>query len=84
VAALLPYWRLLTFSVVFVTDDYFASDIFNGELPGRVSSDSGFAPASSRSGRAVVLRLSARRIAGRSHRLALFSLLPPRPRSTRS
>ena len=34
--ALLPYWRLLTFSVVFVTDDYFASDIFNGELPGRV------------------------------------------------
>src|SRR5687767_3051220 len=34
-AALLPYWRLLTFSVVFVTDDYFASDIFNGELPGR-------------------------------------------------
>lgn len=36
VAVLLPYWRLLTFSVVFVTDDYFASDIFNGELPGRV------------------------------------------------
>src|SRR5258707_4902164 len=34
--ALLPYWRLLTFSVVFITDDYFASDIFNGELPGRV------------------------------------------------
>src|SRR5260370_3370840 len=34
--ALLPYWRLLTFSVVYVTDDYFASDIFNGELPGRV------------------------------------------------
>src|SRR6185295_2904994 len=34
--ALLPYWRLLTFSVIFVTDDYFASDIFNGELPGRV------------------------------------------------
>lgn len=33
--ALLPYWRLLTFNVVFVTDDYFASDIFNGELPGR-------------------------------------------------
>jgi hypothetical protein len=33
--ALLPYWRLLTFSVVFVTDDYFASDVFNGELPGR-------------------------------------------------
>jgi hypothetical protein len=36
VAALLPYWRLLTFSAVFVTDDYFASDIFNGELPGRM------------------------------------------------
>ena len=36
VGALLPYWRLLTFSVVFITDDYFASDIFNGELPGRV------------------------------------------------
>src|SRR5260221_561019 len=35
-AALLPYWRLLTFHVVYVTDDYFASDIFNGELPGRV------------------------------------------------
>jgi hypothetical protein len=34
--ALVPYWRLLTFSVIFVTDDYFASDIFNGELPGRV------------------------------------------------
>src|SRR3954470_23238297 len=33
--ALLPYWRLLTFRVVHVTDDYFASDIFNGELPGR-------------------------------------------------
>ncbi|MEO6235390.1 MAG: YfhO family protein [Vicinamibacterales bacterium] len=37
-AALAPYWRLLTFSVVFVTDDYFASDIFNGELPGRILS----------------------------------------------
>jgi len=34
--ALLPYWRLLTFGVIFVTDDYFASDIFNGELPARV------------------------------------------------
>jgi hypothetical protein len=34
--ALLPYWRLLTFSAIFVTDDGFASDIFNGELPGRV------------------------------------------------
>ena len=34
--ALLPYWRLLTFNVVYVTDDYFTSDIFNGEFPGRV------------------------------------------------
>ena len=34
--ALFPYWRLLSFQVVFVTDDFFASDIFNGELPGRV------------------------------------------------
>jgi hypothetical protein len=33
---LLPYWPLLTFSVVFVTDGHFASDIFNGELPGRI------------------------------------------------
>ena len=24
---LLPYWRLLTFSVIYVTDDVFASDI---------------------------------------------------------
>jgi hypothetical protein len=36
IGALLPYWRLLTFAVVYVTDDYFASDIYNGELPGRV------------------------------------------------
>ena len=35
IGALLPYWPLLTFSVVYVTDDYFASDIYNGELPGR-------------------------------------------------
>src|ERR1700682_321519 len=34
--ALLPYWRLLTFGVIYVTDDIFASDIFDGELPGRV------------------------------------------------
>ena len=34
--ALVPYWRLLTFTVVLVTDDYFSSDIFNGELPGRM------------------------------------------------
>ncbi len=36
VGALFPYWRLLTFGVIYVTDDFFASDIFNGELPGRV------------------------------------------------
>ena len=34
--ALLPYWRLLTFGVIYVTDDIFTSDIFDGELPGRV------------------------------------------------
>ena len=34
--ALLPYWRLLTFGVIFVPDDHFTSDIFSGELPGRV------------------------------------------------
>jgi hypothetical protein len=34
--ALLPYWRLLTFNTIYVTDDVFTSDIFNGELPGRV------------------------------------------------
>ena len=36
VAVLLPYSRLLTFSVIYVTDAVFTSDIFNGELPGRV------------------------------------------------
>src|SRR5580704_8711627 len=34
--ALLPYWRLLSFGVIYVTDDIFTSDIFDGELPGRV------------------------------------------------
>ncbi|MEO6235699.1 MAG: hypothetical protein ABIQ52_01805, partial [Vicinamibacterales bacterium] len=34
--ALAPYWRLLTLSVVFVTDGAFASDLYNGELPGRI------------------------------------------------
>ena len=34
-AALLPYWPLLTFGTIYVTDDVFASDIFNGELPAR-------------------------------------------------
>jgi hypothetical protein len=33
---LAPYWRLLTFSVIFVTDGVFTSDLFNGELPGRL------------------------------------------------
>lgn len=36
IGAWLPYWRFLTFSVIYVTDDVFTSDIFNGELPGRV------------------------------------------------
>jgi hypothetical protein len=35
IGALFPYWRFLTFGVVYITDDYFASDIYNGELPGR-------------------------------------------------
>jgi hypothetical protein len=34
--ALLPYWRLLTFHVVLVTDDHFSSDVFDGELPVRL------------------------------------------------
>jgi hypothetical protein len=34
--ALLPYWQLLTFRVIFVTDGVFASDLYNGELPGRM------------------------------------------------
>jgi hypothetical protein len=34
--ALAPYWHLLTLRVVFVTDGHFSSDIFNGELPGRI------------------------------------------------
>ncbi len=38
VGALAPYWPLLTFRTIYVTDDFFASDIFNGELPGRVLS----------------------------------------------
>ena len=36
IGALLPYWRLLSFGVIYVTDDRFTSDIFDGELPGRV------------------------------------------------
>lgn len=34
--ALAPYWHLLTLRVVFVTDGHFSSDIYNGELPGRI------------------------------------------------
>jgi hypothetical protein len=33
---LLPYWPLLTFSVLFIPDDHFTSDLYNGELPGRL------------------------------------------------
>ena len=33
---LAPYWRLLTLSVIFVTDGVFTSDLFNAELPGRL------------------------------------------------
>ena len=36
VGALAPYWPLLKLSVLFVTDGVFTSDLFNGELPGRV------------------------------------------------
>jgi hypothetical protein len=36
IASLAPYWPLLTFSVVLVSEDHFTSDIFNGELPVRV------------------------------------------------
>jgi hypothetical protein len=36
VAALLPYWPLLSFSVIVVTDGRFSSDPFNSELPARV------------------------------------------------
>jgi hypothetical protein len=34
--ALAPYWRLLNFRTIFVTDSHFTSDLFNGELPGRL------------------------------------------------
>jgi hypothetical protein len=80
IAALLPYWRLLTFSVVFVTDDYFASDIFNGELPARV-----LAGQSIRSGQWPVWTnqlCSGYPLAGSPADpigLALFALLPAAP-----
>jgi hypothetical protein len=80
VGALLPYWRLLTFSTVFVTDGVFSSDIFNGELPGRVMVGQAL--------RAGHLPLWTSRIcsgyplAGAPSDplgLALFALLPPAP-----
>jgi hypothetical protein len=78
--ALLPYWRLLTFSVIFVTDDYFASDIFNGELPGRVLAGqllrAGHIPAwTSRMCSGFSLAGSPAEPIG----LTLFTLLPPAP-----
>ncbi len=78
--ALLPYWRLLTFGVIFVTDDYFASDIFNGELPGRA-----LIGQLIRHGQAPVWTsqlcsgVPIAGIAGDPIGLAAFSLLPPAP-----
>lgn len=78
--ALLPYWPLLTLGVVFVTDGHFSSDIFNGELPGRVLVGQGL--------RAGQLPLwtsqfcSGYPLAGAPVDplgLALFTLLPPAP-----
>jgi Bacterial membrane protein YfhO len=78
--ALLPYWRLLTFSVIFVTDDYFASDIFNGELPARALAGqllrSGHLPAW------TTQMCSGFPLAGSPAEpigLTLFALLPPAP-----
>jgi hypothetical protein len=77
---LLPYWRLLTFGVIFVTDGVFASDIYNGELPGRILVSQGI--------RAGQLPLwtnqfcSGYPLAGAPVDplgLALFTLLPPAP-----
>ena len=68
-AALLPYWRLLTFGVVFVTDDYFASDIFNGELPGpRADRPADPRWTAARVDEPAVLGVLARGHARRSHR----------------
>ena len=36
VGALAPYWPLLKLGTIFVTDGVFTSDLFNGELPGRI------------------------------------------------
>jgi hypothetical protein len=36
IGSLVPYWQLLTFSVLFIPDDHFTSDLYNGELPGRL------------------------------------------------
>lgn len=79
-AALLPYWPLLTFSVIFITDDYFASDIFNGELPARVLVGQGLG-----SGQLPLWTsqlCSGFPLAGSPADpigLALFTLLPPAP-----
>src|SRR5262245_30425414 len=77
---LLPYWRLLTFSVVLATDDYFTSDIFNGELPGRLlvgrALRAGYVP------RRPDAMCSGDPLAGFPADplgLALFTLLPPAP-----
>ncbi len=40
-AALLPYWPLLAFDTLVVTDDGFTSDLWNGELPGRLLASTG-------------------------------------------
>jgi Bacterial membrane protein YfhO len=79
-AALLPYWRLLTFGVVYATDDVFTSDIFNGELPGRA-----LIGTIMRHGQLPVWTnqlCSGLPLAGSSADpigLAAFSLLPPAP-----
>jgi hypothetical protein len=79
-AALVPYWRLLSLRVLYVTDDVFASDIFNGELPGRLlvgqAVRGGEAPVwTSRLCSGVPLGGGA----GDPLGLALFSWLPPAP-----
>lgn len=80
VGSLLPYWRLVTFSVVLATDDYFTSDIFNGELPGRILVAEGL-----RAGRLPLwtnAMCSGYPLAGAPADpigLALFTMLPPAP-----
>src|SRR6266513_3167620 len=80
IGALLPYWRLLTFGVVFVPDDQFTSDIFSGELPVRA-----LIGQSLRSGHLPLWTnqlCSGYPLSGTSADplgLALFTLLPPAP-----